>query len=343
MSLLIVVIAFFFIFSLLVTGIVREYNIRRSILDIPNTRSLHTTPIPRGGGLSITLSVFLCATFLYSRQLLQAEYCIALLGGGFLVAAIGWLDDCYNLPAKWRAVAYVLASIWAVYWVGGLKSISVGEYSINVPVYGNIIAVALIAWLINLYNFMDGSDGLAGIQACCAGLMSGILYLLSGQLGLAILTMSLATASAGFLFWNWPPAKIFMGDVGSCMIGFCFGFLMITGENSQVLPAIVWVVLLGLFIGDATLTLIMRIFSKEKWYVAHKSHAYQRTVQMGISHKQLTMAVLLINILILWPAAYLVYRQENFSIILTVVIFSLICILWVCIQVFYRRNPVPDK
>ena len=144
-------------------------------------------------------------------------------------------------------------------------------------------------------------------------------------------------SSCGFLFWNWPPAKIFLGDVGSCTLGFCFGVLAVIGEVEGSVSLAVWVILLSIFICDATLTLLMRIIKGEKWHNAHCSHAYQRWVQMGASHKRLALSVLLINIMILWPMAAIAFVWDEYSYYIAAASIFLISVLWGSIQVHYHN------
>ncbi|MGH8120967.1 MAG: MraY family glycosyltransferase, partial [Gammaproteobacteria bacterium] len=218
------------LFAILATGMIRRYSLRHSLLDIPNVRSSHTAPTPRGGGLAIALSVLITAAILYFLHLLSFAIVIAFMGGGILVSITGWLDDHYDIPEIWKALSYTTTAIWAVYWLDGMEDLRIGEAVITLDLAGGFLAVLGCAWLINLYNFMDGTDALAAVQAICTGTFSGFLLLTLGRYDLAILCFVIATAATGFLYWNWPPARIFMGDVGSCFIGFSFGALAITGE-----------------------------------------------------------------------------------------------------------------
>jgi len=328
---------FIFTFSLIATRLVRQYSVRKSLIDIPNERSSHSLPTPRGGGLSITLSILISTVWLHYSQLISFNTAMALFGGGSLVAIVGWLDDHRDLAIVWRAMSYTIAAVWAVYCLGGLNTITLGQYLIALDSIGILIIVLGLVWVTNLYNFMDGTDAFAAIQAICTGVMSGILFLSSGVQGLAILCFVIALATSGFLYWNWPPAKIFMGDVGSCLIGFSFGLLALLGEKNGTLPILVWFILLALFICDATFTLFMRIMKKEKWYSAHRSHAYQRLVQMGISHARLAIYLLLINVTILWPMAYFAYHWKNISLLILAAIILLMGILWISIQLRYKQ------
>ena len=323
--------------SLVFTGILRFYALKQGLLDIPNERSSHLNPTPRGGGLSITISVLLSTGIMYYLGLLSFDVLIAFGTGGLIVAIIAWFDDHKDIPAIWRAIFYTIAAIWSVSWLGGLDKITLGAQEISLGFTGTFLAVLGIVWLTNLYNFMDGTDALASVQAICAGIISGILFLLSGKIDLATLCFVIATSSAGFMYWNWPPAKIFMGDVGSCLIGFSFGVLALLGEKSNTLPVLVWFIFMAAFICDASLTLFMRLLKKEKWYKAHRVHAYQRIVQMGCSHAQLATGLLLLNILFLWPMAYIAYRWEKISVIAMMSVLILMCILWGYIQYKYHK------
>jgi Fuc2NAc and GlcNAc transferase len=193
-----------------------------------------------------------------------------------------------------------VAAAWVLYWLGGLTHVDVG-YIIpifNISWVRNLLAFIGIVWMINLYNFMDGVDGLAAIEAISVSLFAGGLLLLQGSTGMAMLCLVIALSVGGFLMWNWPPAKIFMGDVGSGFLGLVFGTIAIVSENSYPMPLFVWLLLLGVFVIDATATLIWRVCQGEKWYKAHRTHVYQLAVQAGYTHKQVTLTVLGINMVL---------------------------------------------
>ncbi|MEX2353077.1 MAG: glycosyltransferase family 4 protein, partial [Gammaproteobacteria bacterium] len=307
------------------TAAVRRYSLARNILDIPNHRSSHAVPTPRGGGLSISIVVLLSILLLAWTGPLRDIFLVALLPACFVVALIGWVDDHRPLSAAVRGLGYLMAALWFVFWTG-VSGVVVGA-----------VLVLGIAWLTNLYNFMDGTDGLAGSQAVLAGIAGGGLLWIQGHPDIALLAFVMAAASAGFLVLNWPPAKIFMGDVGSCLLGFLFACLAILGELLAGLPALLWLVLLGFFVWDATLTLLMRIFRRERWYSAHKCHAYQRLIQLGLSHGQLLALFIMFNLLVLWPLAWWGYQQPG--LLLVAVFLSVVAtgLIWLIVQVYYYR------
>ncbi len=284
-----------FVLSVLLTAWIRRSALAWSLLDIPNTRSSHRVPTPRGGGLAIALSWCAVLIALMAMNVLEGWVGLALIGGGGSIALIGWLDDRFHLSPVVRAVVHLVASGWAVWCVGGLPSMNLGLGPWPLGWLGAWGAVVGISWLANVYNFMDGIDGLAGGEAVSVSLVAGGLMAAAGAWGLASAAWGLAAASAGFLVFNWPPAKIFMGDVGSGLLGYGFGVLAVASERMGALPLGVWMILLGVFVVDATATLIRRVIGGERWYEAHRSHAYQRAVEAGYSHRQVTVSVLALN------------------------------------------------
>jgi Fuc2NAc and GlcNAc transferase len=327
-----------FAFSILFTGSIRRYAVQHAVLDVPNARSLHHYPTPRGGGLSISISLMLSTIVLYTQHLLPLHLFIAFFVGGLVVTIVGWLDDRYQIAVARRALAYLFAAAWAVYWVDSQNLIQFNDEWYHY-VIGGALSVLLIAWITNLYNFMDGTDGMAAVQAICTGGMAGLLLNHAGQPGLAILCFVIAASCGGFIFWNWSPAKIFMGDVGSCLLGFSFGAIAVMGASNSTMSLSVWFILLAVFVCDASLTLLMRLINGEEFYSAHRSHAYQRLVQMGCSHAVVAWGVLCINVVILWPTAYITYTHAQLSYMTVPAVTLFMCLLWGVIQMgFYRRS-----
>jgi len=283
------------VLSWLLASRVRLYALDR-LLDIPNERSSHSVPTPRGGGLAIAVTVLGGTIFAAARGWIDWNLALALGGGGAMVAAVGWIDDHRSLSALTRFAVQFISAGWAVFWLGGLPSLTVGFGSLQLGFLGTILGVVGIVWAINLYNFVDGIDGLAAGEAVSTGVIGGLILLAMGQYGLAMMALLIAAASAGFLPLNWAPAKLFMGDVGSGMLGYLFAVLAIASENAGAVPLLIWVLLLGAFVFDATVTLCRRIAHGERWYHAHHSHAYQRMVQAGRSHAQVSVMILFINL-----------------------------------------------
>lgn len=301
-----------FVSSLLMTAVVRRYALR-ALLDVPNERSSHVRPTPRGGGLAVGV-VFLSAVALLAMlDILPAPLSAALIGGGLLVAGVGWVDDHRPVAVRWRILVHFAAALWAVFCLGGFPSISLGQITLPLGWLGHVLAVIGVVWLINLYNFMDGIDGLAAGEAVTVALAAAGLLWLSGAVELALVTALFAAACGGFLWWNWPPATIFLGDVGSGLLGYCFAVLALASEKAAAVPLMVWMILLAVFVLDATFTLLNRVIRGEKWYNAHRTHAYQRLIQLGFSHARVTSGVLLVNLVLLAPIAWLVARHPMWT------------------------------
>ncbi|HXF22922.1 MAG TPA: glycosyltransferase family 4 protein [Gemmatimonadaceae bacterium] len=280
------------------TRYILAHAVRKSILDIPNERSLHNTPTPRGGGAAIAVVVLAFTLLLGVTGALAAPITTAVVGGGFMIATVGWLDDRHSIGAGARALVHSVAAVWTVAWIGGIPSLTWGEHAVHAGPLGSVLAVIAIVWATNFYNFMDGIDGLASAEAVAVGLAGAVLLMLAGSYGLALLLTTVAGAAAGFLAWNWTPARIFMGDVGSGFLGFLFGTLALISERAGGVPWYVWLILLLAFAGDATVTLIRRVAHGDSWHTAHRLHAYQRLVQSGLSHSQVVIRVTLLNLLL---------------------------------------------
>lgn len=296
-----------FISALILTAVLRRYALKKSLLDIPNARSSHGIPTPRGGGLSIVLCFLVSLVWLYSGNQIADQVYYALLASGIMIGTIGFWDDHQSVSAMIRITAHFACAIWVIYWIGGIISIRILDHNIQLGWIGNVIGVLLLVWLLNLYNFMDGIDGLAAMETIFIALSASLLVFLRGGSAnyATALLFVLSLASMGFLVWNWPPAKIFMGDVGSGFIGFMLAALAILTSLDGSLPLWSWLILFGVFLTDSTITLMGRIWRKERWYEAHRNHAYQIASRLLQSHKKVTMVVASINVFWLLPFAIL--------------------------------------
>lgn len=287
----------------ILTGVIRRYALAVNLLDTPNQRSSHTLPTPRGGGLAIVM-VFLAGLPVLAWMGLLAENVLwAFLGAGTWVAFVGFLDDHQHIPARWRLLAHFTGAVWGLAWLGGVPPLNVFGYSLNLGWTGHLLGLFYLVWLLNLYNFMDGIDGLAGLETITVCLGSVLLYLITGTGNLWVAPALLTMAAAGFLLWNFPPAKIFMGDVGSGFLGIVLGLfsLQAAAESPQYFWS--WLILLGLFIVDATWTLFRRFLLGEEVHEAHRCHAYQNASRHYGAHKPVTLIAGMINVFWLVPLA----------------------------------------
>lgn len=328
-----------FLSAVAMTGIVYRYALSRQLLDVPNERSSHSRPTPRGGGLAIVVTVTAITTWLGIIQQMSLATCTVLIVGGLFVATAGWWDDRYSLSPLIRASVHLLAAVIALYGLGPLHQLDLGTITLTLDDWGGTGLTLLgIVWLINLYNFMDGTDGLAAMQGVCSGLMGGLLFLQQQQSGLALLSLVLAMASAGFLYWNWPPARIFMGDVGSGYLGYALAVLILAGQNEAQLPLLLWLILLALFIGDATFTLVHRLLLGQPWYQAHRQHAYQRLTQLGWSHRRVMLGLLGTHVCVLAPVTWYFSHHPAGLGVGVLALFIVLGLVWYYIQHAYALS-----
>lgn len=313
------------IISAALTGWVRHYALRNHLLDLPNQRSSHSIPTPRGGGLAIVAAFLLSLVYLVLSDHLNVDVFLAFFGGSLLVAGIGYWDDRHDLSAKVRLLGHFIAAVWAVIWIGGISQLELGFATLDWGVLGNFVSVLGIVWLLNFYNFMDGIDGIAASEAVFAAGAGGLLLLNAGAEGLALVSLALAAACVGFLFWNWPPAKIFMGDVGSGFLGYSLAVLVIVSNRETSVSLWVWLLLLSVFVVDATVTLLRRLLRGEKVYEAHRSHAYQHATTIYESHLKVTLTIAGLNVLWLAPLAMATWRWVDWAVLFTALgLFSLL-------------------
>jgi len=305
--------------SALLTGRVRHHALQNGMLDHPNHRSSHIIPTPRGGGLAFVVVHLVALTFLALQGEIVPRTYVALVGGGFVVAGIGFWDDRTRLSPQVRVVGHLLAATWAIVWLGGMPPLALGITTVHWGLLGHLVGIVGLAWMINLFNFMDGIDGIAGSEAAFVALAGGTFLAADGSGGLGWAAWMLAAACIGFLFWNWSPAKIFMGDVGSGFLGFVLASLAIAGAREYPASLWLWLILLGVFIVDATTTLIRRMIQREKWYKPHRSHAYQHAALCCCSHRRITLSILGINLLWLLPWAVVTWQWPSLIIPATLV------------------------
>ncbi|WP_080966979.1 MraY family glycosyltransferase [Pseudomonas protegens] len=291
--------------AFLMTEKLRAYALRNHLIDVPNSRSSHSVPTPRGGGVSIVFSFIIFLPLLLIGSVISSAYVFALLGAGLLVAVIGFLDDHGHIAARWRLLGHFAAATWSLYWIGGMPSLTLLGFQLNFGYIGYIVAAVYMVWLLNLYNFMDGIDGLASIQTITVCLGSALLYWLTGFNELIAPPLLLAFATVGFLYWNFPPARIFMGDAGSGFLGIILAIFSLHAAAVSQSFLWGWLILLGVFIVDATFTLIRRLLRGDKIYEAHRSHAYQYASREFGRHLPVSLTIGGINIVWLLPMAWL--------------------------------------
>jgi UDP-N-acetylmuramyl pentapeptide phosphotransferase/UDP-N-acetylglucosamine-1-phosphate transferase len=289
------------------TGLVLWWLRRSQILDLPNDRSSHARPVPRGGGLAVIPVIGIAWAVLAIIGLVANTWqTLGVVMGAGALAAISWRDDRAGLPVLVRLAAQMLVIGVGLFCLPGAGMIFQGF----LPGWLDLLATAIIwAWFINLYNFMDGIDGITGMQTIVLGLGVAAVTFLGDdqQSGGLFLGLTLAGAAAGFLPWNWQPARLFLGDVGSVPLGFLGGWLLLgLAGRGHWAPA---VIIPLYYVTDATLTLLHRGLRFEKIWQAHREHVYQQAVLLGRSHAAVVVRVLAANLVLillailagLWP------------------------------------------
>ncbi|MFQ5345296.1 MAG: glycosyltransferase family 4 protein [Mariprofundus sp.] len=299
---------------------------RLYILDQPNVRSLHENPTPRGGGIAILAALgisWALALLFVSRP----PAFIWIVAGLAMVAAVSFRDDHSHVQPLVRLLIQALAAFMLIFAGLGLDVLTVPRIGpISLGWFGSLLSILFVVWFINLYNFMDGMDGFAGGMGAAGFTFLAIIGWMAGESSFAILAILVAAANFGFLIRNFPPAKIFMGDAGSASMGFLAASFVLWGEHSEIVPLWASLLIFSPFMVDASVTLIRRLLAREKVWQAHRSHYYQRLVQLGWGHRKTVLveyilmlatgvsAILLLNtgenrvlvVLSAWSGIYLV-------------------------------------
>ena len=299
----------FFILTLLFTGYMRHYALKKNIIDNPNERSSHSIPTPRGGGVAVVCSYLLALAVLIYSQQLEFHTGLTLIIAGFIIALLGFLDDHGHINSMLRLAVHFLVAIGVVFSLGGFSEVTIFN-GFELGFFANIIAVLFLVWLLNLYNFMDGINGIASVEAITTTVSMAVLYLLLYTSLNSDILWLLAACVFGFLLWNFPKAKIFMGDACSGFLGLILGILALIALKENLALFCAWIICLGVFVVDATYTLIKRVLNGYKMYDAHRSHSYQILSRRWGSHTPVTLIVALINLFWLFPIAYMTVMQQ---------------------------------
>ncbi len=291
--------AVLFLISFLVTYFIKNYMIKKSLVATVNERSSHAMPTPHGGGIALAMGWFVGLGYLYLVGEIEPNLFYALLLG-VVISIVSFFDDIYELSAQLRLMVQALVAVGGLYFLGGFERLTLGLFDIQNPILTNIFAFFMIIWFINLYNFLDGINGYAGSEAVFLSLAGFLLF--GGNHFLV-----LAAAVLGFLYWNWNKAKIFMGDVGSTLLGYNVALFTIYYANQDASNFWIWIILFGVYWFDATLTLARRRLKGEKLSQAHRKHAYQRLTQAGWSHYKVTNYSIGLNLILF----FIVYCVSN--------------------------------
>ena len=301
------------IVSFVLTYLIKEYAIKKSLVAEVNERSSHTIPTPHGGGIAVAITWFIGLTYLFFIDHIDRALFFALIIG-IVIAIVGLVDDIIELSPKLRMIVFSLVGATGLYIIGGLGKIDFGIFNISNTIITSLFAMLLILWYINLTNFIDGINGYVGSMFVFLGLV-GLIFFGGSHFGILVVSV------LGFLFWNWNKAKIFMGDVGSTLLGYNIAIFTLYYTNLDSMNLWIWVILFGVFWFDATVTLIRRKLNGEKLSQAHKKHSYQRLTQVEWSHYKITNYSIMLNIILFG----IVYFISNIfiALLLTIIVLSL--------------------
>ncbi|MCA9007497.1 MAG: glycosyltransferase family 4 protein [Planctomycetaceae bacterium] len=314
-----------FLVSFICTCVILKLAPQLGLVKSPTSRCSHVMPTPRGGGVSFVISSLIAFSILYFSGELSGTLIPVILCGGTLIAALGFWDDLYNVPVRYRLVAQASIIAASVFALSPLPALELWGWKLDAMLLSWGIATVALIWWLNLFNFMDGIDGIAGGEAASTLVAATLLIFIktglfatTEQALMLLLTVSLL----GFMIFNMPPAKIFMGDAGSTFLGFTLGIVALSSLNSGLLNLWVWLILPAVFWVDATFTLLRRMIRRDCWYQAHQSHAYQRLSRFleatrggrkarHRAHRKVSLGTLCINvgwllplslIALYWPA-----------------------------------------
>jgi UDP-N-acetylmuramyl pentapeptide phosphotransferase/UDP-N-acetylglucosamine-1-phosphate transferase len=305
--------------SFICTGLATWYAKRRGLLDHPGERQSHTSITPRGGGAGLVLALTVSSVWFIQAD---GNFWISFaLPGTLAISILGWWDDHSSLSARLRILvqfAVSLLFLWFL-WRGGWA----------VSAFELVLAVFFLVWMTNLYNFMDGSNGMAGLQGVFAGLVLATLFGLASENVSSMAAALLAASCVGFLPWNMGRARVFMGDSGSLALGFAIAALLVYGVAIQSFGAAVALMIMMVFLVDSSLTLAMRVIKGEQWYNAHKQHLYQQLIAHGWAHGQVVLFYQAINLVLVLPGIVIAIRFPAVAWIVASVMFAVFGLIWV--------------
>lgn len=300
--------------------------LRYQIVDTPNDRSMHLGSVPRGGGMVIVACLVLA---LVAVGIVSQRYQVF---GALTILVLAWAalsawDDRRDLSARKRILFQLCFALLSIFALGHVSSVQISSTGFVLLFgFGGVVTFIGIIWLANLYNFMDGMDGLAATQTIVAGLTLAFWFWQAGDPQLGLVCLVLSAASYGFLLHNWQPAKIFMGDVGSVTIGAFFALMIVFANTRYQIPVLSFVLLFGVFVFDASVTMLSRIMRREKIWLPHRTHFYQRLGLAGVGHSMVVVAATILMVFCSMIASYTVIDHDRIVsgsiVVLLVLIFA---------------------
>jgi Fuc2NAc and GlcNAc transferase len=282
------------ILSFLLTGLATQYSRRRGLIDLPGDRTSHAIATPRGGGAGLIAALLIATAIKYLISDHLDFWIFCTLPGALALSWVGWWDDHRSLSVKFRFAVQLVVSIYLIWCATDVALLGGGLWM--------LAAVVFLLWTTNLYNFMDGSNGMAGLQGVFVAVVLAGLFHAADNSQAVLICLMVGAACLGFLPWNLGRARVFMGDVASGSLGFIFAALLIYGVTSQAFGFSVALLVMLVFVTDSSLTLLMRVINGERWYTAHKQHLYQRLIAHGWSHGSVLLFYQALNLVLVTPA-----------------------------------------
>lgn len=322
--------------ALVLTPLVRWYSRRRGLIDQPGQRRSHSAPVARGGGLAIGISMVLTSLAMAPNSLFVAPF----MGGAAIVCLLGWRDDHAPLSVRWRLGIQLVVAAGVTLWLGPVKTIDIAGVGVSAGWLWTPMAVVAIIWLMNLFNFMDGSDGLASSQAAISFSLFAFAFGQAGESAASWLAAVAAGASLGFLFWNRPTASVFLGDSGSLLLGWCAGGLALAGTLTGSFSVWVSFIIVSPFVIDATITLCWRLARGEQWYTPHRDHTYQYLIRLGWSHGKVLVAWIALNGLLVVPAMAVALWKPRADLGVAAVLTVILAGAWYVVHFVVGKNRV---
>tara|TARA_B100000959_G_C14924865_1_gene601094 strand:- start:136 stop:1161 length:1026 start_codon:yes stop_codon:yes gene_type:complete len=314
-----------------------SFALNKNILAIPKDRSLHSVPIPKGGGIIIGATFLSGLLLLLLINIVPSELAVALLGGGIALVIVGFIDDLREVEPVIRFIIQFLVSFWALYWLGGMPEIEIGPWVLKQSWVLHLIGSLGIVWFINLFNFMDGVDGMLASNASLFSLMGALALFWLGHSSLSVILVLLVASLTGFLIYNWAPAKVFMGDSGAAFIGYTLAVIALYSVSERMLNFWTWIILMGYFVADTTTTMVIKIVTVRGWFhEEHRSHAYQQLALMWKDHRRTTFFVLGITAFWMVPLALLSLRFQKNTVIIAMIALAPVVTLTLLRGPFFR-------
>lgn len=311
---------FSFIITVLIGYLYPHIAIRCGLIANPNFRSLHERPIPRGGGIAVACITSFLIAFLYHHALISLQLFLVLFPCGLIVTLFGLCDDRYEISARYRLLFQCLVALWTSFMLGLEPPLNLGFTVLSSSWLELPLGFAAIVWFFNLYNFIDGTDGMALSATIFISLSMSMFLFLHHDKQLALISFTLCVTSSALILFNWPPAKLFIGETGSSFCAFIICSVILASLWKHQSIFWIWLIVLGFYICDTTSTTVTRIIKYPRsWYKPHRSHAYQNLARQWNSHLKVILLVLAIDIFWLLPLATIAFLNPKLAWLITTI------------------------